>query len=263
MSVKTTLTVIEGASFTNGDKITADPVIRAGTLWCFDLADGNSYPSQSASSSSAELLNLVDGGADASFGTFVMPFAGGGLTFTNSGNEQILLPDDAKFSTNTGGFCAVYWIKFGTQTQGSGGPAAGYFDYTNGDGPFGIRVASSVIQFFVNGTSVYGKSWAADTEPHAYALAMVNDATTGWRGRVYIDGVLVADVAVSGTLTAPTVAPTAGSSFIGDGGVNGLISSYVNMSFYRTYGIDLGVFPQSDLEQLLLDDYSDNAPRFT
>lgn len=262
MALKSLVTTISGVDWSAiGDPITPDPVIRNGTLWCFDFADEYSYPSQTASEETADLINLVEGGDPASFGSATLAFSGGGLSFGVANNQFITLPDAAKFTGNTGGFCAVYWLKLGTQTQATGGSIAGFYDFGNEDGPFGIELENPVVRFKINGTQVYTESWNGDGDVHAYALAMVNDPDTGWRGRVYKDGVLVADEAVSGTLSTPTVEPTEGP-FIGDGGANGT-TKFAVFNAYRSYGIDLDGWDLDDLEQLLADDYSDNVGRFS
>jgi len=253
--------IIAGGTFDDPDNLFPtfypDYAMTDGCICAYDFLTIECWPSQADAAANDTVVNLVDGGEDATF-TATMTFPSGGFRGGITQNQELRLPDTMKFETETDGFLVILWSKYEDQAQASAGSVAGYADGTDNTGPWGIYYANPGYYFIVNG-QVYGITKTdLITAIHQVALAFVM-VDGQYRAQVYVDNVLVKDaVADNQTLSAPSTPPAYAGLF--DEGVSGK-SDYWYGNHYRLLGFDLGVADGLTVAEKVARDWESNAGR--
>jgi len=180
----------------------ADYCIDESTIYCYDLSNPASYPTQGNSvANTSAVNNLVSGGTN-SVVTASLNYAGGGLDFSASTGQRIELPDEAKLGS---GFEDLLWghcFKHGTQSQSTfemGG-------YHYGDtGPYGLRSSSAGTLVGICSGVTQNISVSSGSIYFIHIALEKVDVST-YLAHFFKNGVLVASKTVTSPLQQPSTA---------------------------------------------------------
>ncbi len=94
-----------------GPVLHRDPAIGDGTLWCYDVRDTHTWPSQDAAAIGAALIDLAET-ANATVSTDGLGWSAGGLQFTLNDSSRIVLPATSRLASGVTGFGVTVWATF-------------------------------------------------------------------------------------------------------------------------------------------------------
>lgn len=197
----------------NLPKLYKDAVIDTGSVFAYDSSMTESWASQSNASIGSELINLVDGGANAVFSKAQNFLAGSGFQFTVTTGEYIALPELAKLTDYNGCFAVGVWLKASAQTQvntsvfgwyNRGTPAGN--GVASAEGGWGMRHASGGSHYLICGDKTVPLLNSADIRQ--VAIARVKDASGNYFAAFYRNGVRLALQAMSATMVQPASPPS-------------------------------------------------------
>lgn len=242
-----------------------DAVITPGTIFCYDLADPNSWPSQASPCADDTVFNLVEGGDNALIGASSNKLTWDGYGFDGfdlSGSENILLPTAAKLESNTGGFIVAVWLNALGQPQAEAGNVFGYL--YNSSGPWGCYYSNPNYIFIINGESVALPSSALQNGPHQIGLAWSQNGDGSYQKELFLDGALVhSSLSAYDSIQSPSTLPN--HAVIGDSSGSTGKNNWWHGSIYRFWMEDLSVADATDsanVAEWLAYDWSENDGRF-
>lgn len=181
-------------------KLYRDPAASDGSLFCFDVLDPYSWPSQAAPSGAATLVDLL-GKGNAAIGSVPVGWSNG-FVF-DSDSDLITLPATSKLATDVAAFGVSLWIKNTTSvgtTKGIAGIGGGY-NYASTQ--WALHRDNATIVYTVDGLT-------------GGAVALTVGAVTNWcitlelsvgayTAKLWRNGV---NVHSGATFPAPMVSPT-------------------------------------------------------
>lgn len=129
-----------------------DPAIGPGTLFCFDMLDPYTWPSQAAPSGTPNLIDLSPVGANAIVAAGPIGWDGG-LVFDGADNDLVNLPPSAKLAADVAGFAVSMHFKCLSVT-GTGKGIAGIGDgYNFNTIQWHLHRDNGTVHGYVDGTS--------------------------------------------------------------------------------------------------------------
>lgn len=184
-----------------------DPAASSSTLFCYDVLDTYSWPSQAAPVGASSLVDLSAVGANASIGATALGWDDG-FVF-NGDADLITLPASSKLASDVAGFAISIWIK-NTTAAGSGKGIAGIGEgFTYAATQWGLHRDAGNMQYAVDGDVRGGTAITVGAVTN-WVITMELSGST-YTHRLWKNG----SVILTNTSTAPMVVPTRVAANIG------------------------------------------------
>ena len=232
-----------------------DPAITAGTLFCYDVLDPYSWPSQAATPGTASLVDLADN-ANASIAAVALGWgASGGLVFSGAAADLITLPASSKLAANVSSFGFTCWVKLNAL------PAIGTYKGIAGIGEGGSHTLSQYsLQIAGTGNlTLVAGGVGVGAVPAVAGAVMQLGVTVELAAGVYtLKGWINNVLQATATLAAPMVVPAALNATIGKNQTT-LDSTGADFTFYRCHAAALTAVSAA---QFIAADYAAGAGRF-
>lgn len=233
--------------------VARDPAIDSGTLFCIDLLDTYSWPSQAAGVVSDTVADLNDGAAATLLGSGVS--WSNGFEFGIASTAYLQLPASSDLASDVNAFAITTWVMFDdlsgtTDSILTHGESGSGYDNTQ------YMVFSNLTQlrWAFNGGTARTSSVTLETGVVYQIGVSVAKSGSSYTGTLWVNGVAVDSVTIVGAMVD---ALDETGARVGFGDIFGAPSS--GMVFYRANANDLS---RSDAASFIAADYAVGLGRF-